>query len=143
MFLKHLAMQFLEEFFLMVFWCTTISFCSFFFVFCLEVSEYFARLLMQITKTVERFLKVHIVSSDFNHIFNQCCFFPCTNKCYLQKINGASFGYFRFPIYKMLYVTFISFFWGQIIFCEITFIFRRYKKRVLGSNLLNTNLMFL
>ena len=70
MFLKHLAMQFLEEFFLMVFWCTTISF------FFAKVSEYFARLLMQITKTVQRFLKVHLVSSDFNHFSINVVFFP-------------------------------------------------------------------
>ena len=46
---------------------------------------------MQITKTVERFLKVHIRSSNFNHFFNQCPFFPCINKSYLQKNNRSNY----------------------------------------------------
>ena len=85
MFLKHLTMQFLEEFFLMAFWCTTISF-SF-----AKVSEYFARLLIQITKTVERFLKVHLFSSDFNHFSRLTVFCEIFHKIFWEKFRKVEF----------------------------------------------------
>ena len=99
---------------------------------------------MQLTKTVERFLTVHLVLSDFNHFSINVVFFRA--QCYLQKINVASFGLFRFAKCKIWYVIplfllrEVKYIYIYIYF-EIFYIFRGYKKGALESNVLNTNFM--
>ena len=93
---------------------------------------------MQLTKTVERFLTVHLILSDFNHFSINVVFFRA--QCYFQKINVASFGLFRFAKCKIWCVISL-FLLGEVkyiyIFFEIFYIFRGYKKGALESNVLN------
>ena len=99
---------------------------------------------MQLKKTVERFLKVHLVSSDFIHFSINVVFFPAQiNVICKKKKKFASFEFLRFAICKILYATFISFLCGQIIFFKINYVFRESEKGTLGSIVLNTNFMFL